>query len=82
MTNVLSAAQLAIYALLTLPTIYILIRHGKPGIPGWLGLVAFCGIRVVAGAASLDHDNPASTTISSIGLSPLLLAALGILHEG
>lgn len=82
MTNSLSAAQLAIYALLTPPALYILIQHDKLGIPGWLGLVAFCGIRLVAGATSLDHDNPASSTISTIGLSPLLLAALGILHEG
>lgn len=82
MTNALSAAELAIYILLTPPALYILVQHGKYGLLGWLGVFFFSTIRLVAGATSLHSDNPMASVISSIGLSPLLLAALGILHEG
>lgn len=82
----LNTAQLAIYAALSLPVIYILIRHGRPGLMGWFYLLAFCSLRVVGGAMSLSSDkngtsSTSATTISSIGLSPLLIGISGILHE-
>ncbi|KAI1488482.1 hypothetical protein F5X96DRAFT_645365 [Biscogniauxia mediterranea] len=80
----LPIALLTIYILLFIPTIYIAIKHGfrHAAILGWGYLLAFYTIRVVSSALEL-HD-PASRSagvVSSIGLSPLLLATGGILHE-
>lgn len=75
-----STAELAIYAVLSIPTIYILIKHGRTGLLGWLYLFAFCTLRIVGGAMDLS-GNTAAGIISSVGLSPLLLATSGILHE-
>jgi hypothetical protein len=82
----LNTAQLAIYAALSLPVIYILFRHGQPGLIGWVYILAFCSLRIVGGAMSLSSDKngtPSSTAaiISSIGLSPLLIGISGILRE-
>lgn len=79
----LNVAQLAIYATLPLPTLYILIRHKIPGLLGWLYLFIFCNLRIIGSALALKDGSADSTAaiISSIGLSPLLLAAAGILHE-
>jgi len=82
----LNTAQLAIYAALSLPVVYILIRHGRPGLLGWFYILAFCSLRVIGGALALRADkngkpSSAAATISSIGLSPLLLGISGVLHE-
>jgi hypothetical protein len=82
----LNTAQLAIYAALSIPVIYILFRHGRIGLIGWFYILGFCSLRVVGGALSLSSDKsgiPSTTaaTISSIGLSPLLLGISGLLHE-
>jgi hypothetical protein len=82
-TSALSTAQLATYVPLSLPTLCILFRHGKRGLLGWLYLLAFCVMRMTGSGMALS--NPATsgaTVISNIRLSPLLLAMLGILHEG
>lgn len=79
--NSLSAAELAIYAILTIPVLYILVRHWPSGVLGWFYLFAFCTLRVIGGAMSLKGHGGTASIISSIGLSPLILAACGILHE-
>lgn len=81
MTNPLSAAELAIYAILSIPVIFILIRHLPTGAIGWGFLLAFCMLRIIGGALSVNSNKPSVSIISSVGLSPLLLAASGILHE-
>ncbi|KAL7783810.1 hypothetical protein V8C37DRAFT_35071 [Trichoderma ceciliae] len=75
-----SNAELGIYAALSIPTIFVLIKHGRTGILGWLYLFAFCTLRIIGGAMSLSGSASANI-ISSVGLSPLLLATSGILHE-
>ncbi|KAF3393828.1 hypothetical protein F1880_005199 [Penicillium rolfsii] len=86
-TEGLELAQLAFYAAASIPAIYCLIVHGKHGIFGWLYVLAMCGLRLVGngmGYHALSTTGKPSTSasiISSIGLSPLLLAALGMLHE-
>lgn len=82
MTNPLATAELAIYAVLALPVLFVLVRHGLPGLPGWIYLFAFCTLRIVGGALSMNPESTSGNIISNIGLSPLLLAASGILHEG
>jgi prolipoprotein diacylglyceryltransferase len=82
-SSTLATAQLAIYAVLSIPVIYILYRHGKQGFLGWTYLLIFCVLRMTGTGMSLS--NPASTgaiVISNIGISPLLLSILGIMHEG
>ncbi|KAL9099989.1 MAG: hypothetical protein Q9163_004584 [Psora crenata] len=80
--NALPIAQLAVNAFLALTTIYVLVKHGKSGLLGWLFLLALCVLQVTGNALFLS--NPSShggTIITNICLSPLLLAILGILHE-
>lgn len=76
----LSTVELAIYAVLVLPAAFILSKHSKPGLLGWFYLVAFFTLRIVGGAMALSGSSSASI-VANIGLSPLILAAAGILHE-
>ncbi|KAJ5534074.1 hypothetical protein N7527_000328 [Penicillium freii] len=82
MTSGLLIAQLALYAPRTLPTLYLLFRHGYHGLLAWLYLLALCVLRVTGAAMGLnDPHNAGAQIISSIGLSPLLLSIDGVLHE-
>ncbi|KAK8078774.1 integral membrane protein [Apiospora phragmitis] len=81
--DALPTATLAIYAVLSVPVFFCLVRHGKTGLLGWLYLLAFCTLRIVSGAMSMSSSSSSSASIiANVGLSPLLLAASGILHEG
>ncbi|GAD98758.1 conserved hypothetical protein [Paecilomyces variotii No. 5] len=81
----LPIAQLIIYCVLVLPILYCLYRHGKPGLLGWLYLFIFCTLRIVGSGLEMGHGGNSSSSsallVNNIGLSPLLLAAVGILHE-
>ncbi|OJJ81186.1 uncharacterized protein ASPGLDRAFT_133369 [Aspergillus glaucus CBS 516.65] len=81
MTGSLSIATCAIYAVLIIPVLYLLVRHARFGLAGWLLLSIFCVIRIVGGALEISNTGTAAGIISSVGLSPLLLATNGILHE-
>jgi hypothetical protein len=80
-------ASLAIYLFLLQPVSYCLWKHGKRGILGWMALQSLCVIRIVGNAVQLNAYNNHSTggiatlILQSVGLSPLILAAVGILHE-
>lgn len=80
-------ASLAIYLLLIQPVTYCLWKHGKRGILGWIAVHSLCVIRIVGNAVELNAYNNHSTgglaalVLQSVGLSPLLLGAVGILHE-
>ncbi|KFY02097.1 hypothetical protein V490_00638 [Pseudogymnoascus sp. VKM F-3557] len=80
-------ASLAIYLFLLQPVTYCLWKHGKQGILGWIALHSLCVIRIVGNAVQLNAYNNHSTggiatlILQSVGLSPLILAAVGILHE-
>ncbi|CAH0027297.1 unnamed protein product [Clonostachys rhizophaga] len=76
----LSVAQLAIYATLSVPTFYILWKRGVTGLLGWGYLLVFFSLRIVGCAMALSGSTSAAI-ISNIGLSPILLATAGILHE-
>ena len=87
MIDHLAIATLVIYAILLQPTLYCFWAHGRPGFLGWFYLQIFCLLRVVGNAVELHvstNPNPKSShvqLINNIGLSPLLLATAGILHE-
>lgn len=80
-TDALSVATLTIYAPLSIAVIYILIKHLPTGILGWLYLFVFTTLRIVGSAMSLSRNSPSASIIVNIGLSPLILATAGILHE-
>ncbi|RFN48306.1 hypothetical protein FIE12Z_7473 [Fusarium flagelliforme] len=83
MTDAIAAAKLALYIILAQPAIYCLFKHGKTGFIGWLYIQIFCVLRITTGGIGL-HGASSSTgpvILNSIGLSPLLLATSGILHE-
>lgn len=87
MADPLAVAEIIIYIILIQPTLFILFKHGRHGILGWFYLQIFCLLRIIGNAVSLHEDATHSTNsktllINSIGLSPLLLATAGILHEG
>ncbi|KAH6658430.1 hypothetical protein BKA67DRAFT_533583 [Truncatella angustata] len=78
------AAVLAIDIVLALPVVYITLKHGirHAAIIGWAYLFVFLTLRIVSSAMQLkDSTNPSASLVASIGLSPLLLSAVGILHE-
>ena len=80
--NSLAAAYLVIYILLLPFNIYTLIRHGRHGILGWLYLILFAFLRIIgAGLQLSDSSSKTAALINGIGLSPLTLAVLGVLHE-
>ncbi|PYI07754.1 hypothetical protein BO78DRAFT_406290 [Aspergillus sclerotiicarbonarius CBS 121057] len=82
----LDMANLAFYAIISLPALYCLVMHGKHGLLGWMYVLAMCGLRIAGNAMALNaaHHNQVNTTaavINGIGLSPLLMASTGLLHE-
>lgn len=82
MVDSVLAAELAIFAILAFPSIFCLIRHLPPGLLGWTYLFLFCTLRIVGGALGIpDPTSQATGIVSNIGLSPLLLAVSGIVHE-
>ncbi|KAK8062158.1 hypothetical protein PG997_014255 [Apiospora hydei] len=83
-TDALPTVTLAIYAVLSIPVLFCLVRHGRTGLVGWFYLLVFCTLRIVGGALAMNSNKNSSSAslIANIGLSPLLLAASGILHEG
>lgn len=81
MTNSLSAATCTIYSVLAIPVLYLLVRNGRYSLLGWLFLFFFCTLRMVGGGLAVNDTSVAANIISSVGLSPLLLATASILHE-
>jgi hypothetical protein len=86
MMSGLDIVILVVYIAFLNPILYCMWKHGKPGLLGWLPLQSFCLVRIVGSILDL-HDaavhskSQNSLILSNIGLSPLLLAAAGILHE-
>ncbi|KAJ4159490.1 uncharacterized protein LMH87_008390 [Akanthomyces muscarius] len=79
----LSIAKLVIYMILAPGATYCLWKHGRRGFLAWFYVQVFCVLRIASGGISLHtSDNQlTSTVVNSIGLSPLMLACAGILHE-
>ncbi len=92
MTHITFPDGIAIYKLIyyspaLIASLYVSYKHGFQKGSGWIFLTIFCVIRIIgAGAqlATIDNSNPhTAETIALVaavlGLSPLLLATLGIL---
>ncbi|MCJ1399121.1 hypothetical protein MMC11_002323 [Xylographa trunciseda] len=86
MVDALAVATIVIYLVLIQPVIYCLWKHGRHGILGWLALQSFCLLRIIGNivlvhAEATNTSNTNALLISNVGLSPLLLATVGFLHE-
>lgn len=82
-------AELAVYAPSIILTTIIVVRHGFHRQLGWIYLSIFCGVRITGAVFQiLSSHHPDNTTdlewasiLQSVGLSPLLLASLGLLKR-
>jgi len=80
---------MVIYPPLLLANTFVLFRHGIHRQSGWIFLTIFCIIRIIgagfgiAAALHPDHisDYEWSAIMGSIGISPLLLATMGLLKR-
>ena len=83
MVDVLAVLEVAVYIFLVNPATYVLFKHGRKGILGWLAIQSFCFVRIIGNILVLKdgEKSTAATIVSSIGLSPLLVGTIGILHE-
>lgn len=80
----LPIAILAIDILLSFPAIYNVFTHGvrRGAIMGWAFFFIFLTLRIISSALQLsDSNSNTASLVASIGLSPLLLSTLGLLHE-
>jgi len=81
-TESLAAAQLALYIVLIIPILYVLQHHGKNGLLAWGFLTGFCILRLTGSGLEIsDSVGRPAQIINGVGLSPLLLAFVGVLHE-
>lgn len=85
----IAIAELCVYIPIFILTLVVVIRHGFQRQLGWIYLAIFCIIRL-AGAGfkieSVHHptnktDTEWSAILQSVGLSPLLMASLGLLKR-
>jgi hypothetical protein len=77
----LAIAELIIYIILLPVAFYILVRHGKPGYTGWGFFLLFCTLRIVSSGLGINDTSTTSGIVNSVGISALLLAISGIIHE-
>jgi hypothetical protein len=83
----LPVVTLAIFIILINPITFCAWKHGKYGLLGWLVFQMFCLVRIVGSilqiqeAVSNSTGDTAALVLVNVGLSPLLLGSLGILHE-
>ena len=87
----LNIAELAIYLPLLFLTLFIVYRHGVHRQTGWIYLSIFGLIRIIGAALGIaaaknnppgnDSDLEWSAILGSVGISPLLLASLGLLKR-
>jgi hypothetical protein len=80
--------KLVYYTVALFGSIKVSWRHGFGKNSGWIYLAIFCVIRIInssAELASLSPSNSDAITVAAVtsflGLSPLLLAALGLLSR-
>jgi hypothetical protein len=87
-TDVLAIWKLVYYSVALFGAMWVSGKHGFGKNSGWIFLAIFCIIRIVNSSAQIATITTSSDTAQTIavitsffGLSPLLLAALGILSR-
>lgn len=82
-------AELVVYIPIFLLTAIIIFRHGFQKQLGWIYLTIFCVVRIAGAIFEIKREhNPTNKTdiewaeiLQSVGLSPLLMASLGLLKR-
>jgi hypothetical protein len=81
-----SIVEIAVFTPLLVLALHVCLRHGFKKSSGWIFLFMLCLIRIVGGACDLvTYSSPskglfiAVAILDSVGISPMLLATIGIL---
>ena len=84
----LALAELIFYTPALFVAVLVAVRHGYNRNAGWIFLVLLSLVRIIGSICQLVAQNKPSTGVieasiilSSVGLSPLILAMLGILSR-
>jgi hypothetical protein len=86
----LAVAQLVIFTILFLLTIYISWKHGKMGMVAWPLLNSMCILQMVAAILHImnqekplqEYTGSAGFAITTSGsIATLILAAVGVIHQ-
>ena len=88
-SEVIAYAELCVYIPIFILTVIVVVRHGFQKQLGWIYLAIFCIIRVAGAGFKIESvHNPTNETdaewsaiLQSVGLSPLLMASLGLLKR-
>ena len=83
-----SIVELVLYAPMIILAVIVCSRHGFARSSGWIYTVILCLARITGAVCQLlTYSNPsqglfkATLIISSLGLAPLVLAALGLIQR-
>jgi hypothetical protein len=80
--NGIYPADLAVYLFLFPISCFVFVTHGLPGFLPWHYVNIFCFARIVGGALGVhDNNSLAAGIIQSVGITPLVLAVDGLVHE-
>ena len=84
----LAVAELVLFVPCLLGASWVTFRHGLDRRLGWLYLVIFSLVRIVGASCQIASESKhsvglieAATILSNVGLTPLLLAMLGLLKR-
>ena len=88
-SEVIAYAEICVYIPTFILTIIVVFRHGFQKQLGWIYLAIFCIVRVSGAGFKIESTHhPTSKTdaewsaiLQSVGLSPLLMASLGLLKR-
>ncbi len=83
----IAISEICVYVPIFFLSLISVFRHGTGKQLGWIYLTIFCLIRLAGAGFKIASDNDPSngtdlewaTILSSVGLSPLLMASLGLL---
>lgn len=88
-TEHIAIAELAVYIPVGIISLFVVFRHGFHRQLGWIYLFVLSAIRIAGGVFEIKaHNNPSDSNsvewaliLQSVGLSPLLLASLGLIKR-
>lgn len=80
----IALAKCIIFGLLIFPAIYIVPKHGRPGMTVWTIVVSTCAMAIINGALHLASENPNPIGLFLTGpgvLVTLILGPIGVVFE-
>jgi hypothetical protein len=87
-SNSIAVLKVVFYSIALPISLFVSFRHGIAKSSGWIFLSIFSAIRIINGASQLATISDHSETVAEmaiitglLGLSPLLLATLGLLSR-